>query len=158
MGKRSIKENKTIYQTIREELGYTREMASEIIGSISPDKLVKIESGITPHADDVLAIAEAYKKPVLLNYYCAYECPIGREAVTDIKLTNLAQVTMSLLSSFNNIRKQQERLIEITADGKVSADELEDFKKIEAGLDDIQKSIEGIKLWMKNAEMNNEIK
>lgn len=36
MGRVSTKENKNIYQIKREELGLTREKASEIIGSVTP--------------------------------------------------------------------------------------------------------------------------
>ena len=36
MGKRSVKENKNIYQTSREELGLSREAAAEVLEFISP--------------------------------------------------------------------------------------------------------------------------
>ena len=44
MGKRSIKENKNIYQTSRECLSLTREKASELMQYISADRIEKIES------------------------------------------------------------------------------------------------------------------
>ena len=42
MGRRSTKENKTIYQTTREELGLTREKAAEMIPGFSPERIEKI--------------------------------------------------------------------------------------------------------------------
>ena len=78
MGKKSIKKNKNIYQLSREELELTREKASESMGYISADRIEKIESEKSlPHPDEILAMAECYKKPSLCNYFCSHECPIG---------------------------------------------------------------------------------
>lgn len=43
MGRKSTKENKTIYQTSREALGLTRDQASEKLQFISADRIEKIE-------------------------------------------------------------------------------------------------------------------
>ena len=43
MGKRSVKQNKTIYQLSREAAGLTREAASDLIGILSPDSIERIE-------------------------------------------------------------------------------------------------------------------
>jgi len=45
MGRASTKENKSIYQTAREELSLTRMQASELLGGITDTRLEKIESG-----------------------------------------------------------------------------------------------------------------
>lgn len=39
MGRVSVKENKNVYQVRREELGLTREKASEVIGSMPPERI-----------------------------------------------------------------------------------------------------------------------
>ena len=39
MGRRSTKENKTIWQITREELGLTREKAGELIPGFSPERI-----------------------------------------------------------------------------------------------------------------------
>ena len=44
MGRVSSKINKTIYQKKREELGLTREKAGELLDSISPERIEKIEN------------------------------------------------------------------------------------------------------------------
>ena len=44
MGRISTKENKTVYQISRENLGYSREKASEVLGWISPERIEKIEN------------------------------------------------------------------------------------------------------------------
>ena len=79
MGRVSTRENKTRYQLAREELGLSRERASELLQSITPERIEKIETERSlPHPDEVLVMAEKYKKPDLCNYYCANQCPIGQ--------------------------------------------------------------------------------
>ena len=70
MGKRSIKENKNIYQLSREALGLTRDKASEQMVYISPDRIEKIESEKSlPHPDEILTMAECYILASALHRY-----------------------------------------------------------------------------------------
>lgn len=48
MGKRSIKEDKSVYQLAREEAGMTREEASEAMQFVSDSRIEKYESGKSP--------------------------------------------------------------------------------------------------------------
>ncbi len=83
MGRKSTKENKTPYQVSRENLGYTREEAAELLEFISADRLEKIENERTAlHPDEVLAMAKCYKEYSLCNYYCSHECRIGQVFLT----------------------------------------------------------------------------
>ena len=78
MGRTSVKENKNNYQLAREELGLTREKASELLETIAPERIEKIENERTvPRPDEVLTMAEKYKRPSLCNYYCSRQCPVG---------------------------------------------------------------------------------
>ena len=148
MGRLSTKENKTEYQLFREELGLTRAQASEVLGWITEDRIVKIEHEIsTPHPDEVLAMSVAYKKPRLCNHYCANECPIGQEYVPEIKVKDLSQIVLEMLASLNSIQKRKERLIEITADGEISGDEIADFVHIQEELERISITVETLQLW-----------
>ena len=84
MGKKSTRENKSIYQLAREEADMTREEASESMQFVSDSRIEKYESGKSPvQPDEVLAMAKAYKKPALCNYYCSHDCPIGQESCAD---------------------------------------------------------------------------
>ena len=84
MGRRSTKENKNINQLSREEATLTREVAAEALGFISADRIEKIENEKSmAHPDEILAMAECYKKPTLCNYYCSHECPVGQERVQE---------------------------------------------------------------------------
>ena len=148
MGRVSTKENKTQYQLFREELGLSRERASELIGWVSAERIEKIESEKSlPQPDEVLAMSVAYKKPRLCNYYCANVCPIGQEYVPEIKVKDLSQIVLEMLASLNSIQKRKERLIEITADGEISGDEISDFVHIQEELERISITVETLQLW-----------
>ena len=80
MARRSTRENKNIYQTTRENLALTREEASELLVTVSPERIEKIENERTlPYPDEVLVMADKYKQPNLCNFYFANQCPIGQQ-------------------------------------------------------------------------------
>ena len=148
MGRISTKENKNQFQLCREGMGLSREKASELLGWISPERIEKIENEKSlPHPDEVLAMSEAYKVPRLCNYYCANLCPIGQEYVPEVKVKDLSQIVLEMLASLNSVRKKQERLIEITADGEITNDEVEDFVNIQQELERISLTVETLQLW-----------
>lgn len=158
MGRRSTKENKNIYQTSREEAGYTREGAAEILEFISADRIEKIESERSlPHPDEILAMANGYKNPSLCNYYCSHECPIGQEYVPEVQFKELSQITLEMLASLNALEQEKNRLIEITVDGVISKDELKDFQKIQEQLGQISLAIDSLQLWVEKAIIDGKI-
>lgn len=148
MARVSTKENKNLYQKTREALQLTRETASELLESIAPERIEKIENERSlPHPDEVLVMAEKYKQPRLCNYYCANQCPIGQKYVPEITVKDLSQIVLEMLASLNSMSKQKERLIEITVDGKITGDELEDFVYIQEELERISIAVETLQLW-----------
>lgn len=148
MARVSTKENKNIYHKTRESLQLTREAASELLESISPERIEKIENERSlPHPDEVLIMAEKYKQPSLCNYYCANQCPIGQQYVPEVKIRDLSQIVLEMLASLNSMSKQKDRLIEITADGKITGDELEDFIYIQEELERISIAVETLQLF-----------
>ena len=148
MARISTKENKNIYHKTREALQLTREEASDLLESISPERIEKIENERSlPHPDEVLVMADKYKQPNLCNYYCANQCPIGQQYVPEIKVKDLSQIVLEMLASLNSMTKQKERFIEITVDGKITGDELEDFIYIQEELERISIAVETLQLW-----------
>ncbi len=148
MARASTKQNKTIYQRRREELGLSREKASNLLEVIPPERIERIESGkFSAHPDEVIVMAEKYKYPHLCNHYCANECAIGKQYVPEIRIKDLSQIVLEMLASLNAVKKQQERLIEITADGLIEADEVDDFIRIQEELEKISITVETLQLW-----------
>lgn len=122
MPRKSTKEDKNIYFKSREDAGYTREKACEIM-NISQGTLERIEYGTqnaTPY--DVAAMADAYKKP-----------------------------SLPLLSNLNALNRDKDLLIDIASDGRIAEDELEGFSRITHDLEQMSVSIETMKLWIKSA-------
>ena len=149
MGRKSVKENKTVYQLYREEQGLTREAASELLEFISADRIEKIEGEkVLARPEEVMKMAEVYKKPGLNNYFCTEECPIGMKYVQKVELKDLSQITLEMLATLNALDKEKNRLIEITVDGVVSDDEEADFDAIRKRLDDMSRAISSLALWV----------
>ena len=149
MGKRSIKENKNNYFEGSDSLGLSRAQASELMEGISESSLEKMETGKTNiYPEDVVLMAKAYKRPDLCNYYCTHECAIGKTSVPEVKISSLSEIVLGMLSSLNSLERQKDRLIEITADGQISDDELEDFANIQKQLEHIDATVEALKLWV----------
>ena len=149
MGKRSIRENKNIYQTYREQNNLTMDKASELMGTVSVARIEKIENGKSlPHADEVLAMASCYKAPDLCNYFCSNECEIGKKYVPEVQSKDLANIVLEVVATLNNLEKDKDRLIEIAADGQIDEDEHTDFEYIKTQLEKISTSVESLKLWI----------
>lgn len=148
MGRASTKENKNNYQLVREELGLSREKASELLEGISPERIEKIENERSlAQPDEVLLMAQKYRRPSLCNYYCSHDCPIGRQYVPEVEIKELSSIVLEMLASLNAVNKEKDRLIEITADGKISTDEIDDFIFIQDELERISITVETLQLW-----------
>ncbi|MCQ2552323.1 MAG: helix-turn-helix transcriptional regulator [Clostridia bacterium] len=149
MGKKSVRENKNIYQQYREEAGLTMDKASENMEVVSVSRIEKIESGKSlPYPEEVLSMAGCYKAPDLCNYYCSNECAIGKIYVPETKDKDLANIVLEVIATLNTLETHKNRLIEIAADGKVAEDELKDFDFIKAELEKVSGSVDSLKLWL----------
>ena len=158
MGRSSTRENKTRYQLAREELGLSREKASELLETIAPERIEKIESERSlPRPDEVLIMAEKYKTPSLCNYFCARQCPIGQQYVPEIRNSELSDIVLKMLASLNAMDRKKERLIEIAAGGTISKDEIDDFVHIQKELECISVTVETLQLWVEKMLANGRI-
>ncbi len=159
------------YKQLRKKHGLTRDdvcdKAAMIDSPMQPERLERIENGkfaILP--DEVMLLSKIYAEPALCNHYCSKECPIGEKYVPEIKTKDLAQIVLEMLSSLNSMKKRQERLIEITADGVIDEDEIRDFIFIQKELEHISITVEALQLWVEkmiadkkiNVEKYNEIR
>lgn len=140
-----------VYYKARKDTKLSQDKAANDLfgGLISADRLFRIESGKIPTPDEVCMMAEGYKRPELKNYYCNYECEIGKtngiDGVGDVDNVNLPMIILDLLSSLNSIPK--DKLIDISADGKIDKTEMQDFIEIRNQLNNISKTIESLKIW-----------
>lgn len=148
MARKSTKENKTKYHLVREELGLSREQASELLETIPPERIERIENEkANPYPEEILLMAEKYKRPSLCNYYCSQQCPIGQQYVPEVEIKELSSIVLEMLASLNSVNKRKDRLIEIAADGKIDNDEIDDFIFIQEELERISITVETLQLW-----------
>ena len=158
MARVSSKKDKNVYQQTRENLGLSREGASELLEWISPERIERIENEKSnPNPDEVLQMADKYKLPSLCNHYCANQCPIGQEYVPEVKVKELSQIILELLASLNAMNSNRERLIEITVNGKIDDAEIEDFIHIQEELERISITVETLQLWSERMLANGVI-
>ncbi len=152
MGKRSVKDNKNVWQMSREAAGLTREAAEERLTFVSADRIERIESGRSaPHPDEVLAMERGYRDPELSNYYCTHECPIGMKYLPEASLKELPQLTVELLSALNAMEQEKDRLIDISVDGRVNSFERRQFDEILAKLTRLDAAIRAARIWIEHA-------
>lgn len=115
-------------------MGLSREKASELLESIPPERIEKIESEKSlPRADEVLIMAGKYKKPTLRNFYCSQQCSIGRQYVPRVEIKELSSIVLEMLASLNSVGRMKDRLVEIAADGKIDNDEIRPDQGHKAG-------------------------
>ena len=66
----------------------------------------------------------------------------------ELKLKDLSQIVLEMLASLNAVDHEKNRLIEITVDGEISKDEMQDFIAIKNQLDKISLSVNTLQLWI----------
>ena len=137
-----------MYREVRDKLGLTRDQASELLETIEPGKLERIESEKQlPSPDDVMIMADKYGEPNIRNYYCANQCPMGQHYVPRIKFIDLEKTVLKLIASLNSMHAKQDKLIEIAEDGKISDDEMRDFISIQKDLEKVLLATDALELW-----------
>ena len=137
-----------MYREVRDKLGLTRDQANELLETIEPGKLERIESEKQlPSPDDVMIMADKYGEPNIRNYYCANQCPMGQHYVPRIKFIDLEKTVLKLIASLNSMHAKQDKLIEIAEDGKISDDEMRDFISIQKELEKVSLAVSAMEVW-----------
>ena len=157
MGRISVKKNKTLFQLYREELGLTRERASELMEGMTASRIEKIENGQEPTPYDIIQMADCYKKPDLCNFYCSHKCAIGEKYVPEVEVTGLPNIILETIASLNEITPYTGQLIQIARDGKISDEEIPAFAFISKKLDEISLAIDALNLWIDKTASENHL-
>lgn len=137
-----------MYREVRDKLGLTRDQASELLETIEPSKLERIESEKQlPSPEDVMIMADKYGEPNIRNYYCAKQCPMGQHYVPRIKFIDLEKTVLKLIASLNSMHTKQDKLIEIAEDGRITDDEMRDFISIQKDLEKVSLAVSALEVW-----------
>ena len=126
----------------------SRESAAEQLG-MSVSSLADAELGNTKFmpVDKAVLMADRYNAPWLLNHYCLNECPIGcRHSLSD-EVVGIDRVTVKLLKSLKTeqLGEVKDTLLDIAADGKITADEKPALQEVLTYLDDLAKTVSELK-------------
>ena len=154
MGTRPTKAADNIYCRSRLEAAKyndrlnSRAGAAELLG-ISESSLADYELGNTKvvPVDKVNLMADLYRAPEIRNFYCANECPIGKNCITQLEVEELDRLTIKVLASFQRVGYIKETLLTITADGVISDSEKIAFSEVIKALDIISQNAQELKLW-----------
>lgn len=150
MGRKSIKENKTVYQISREKAGFTREEAGERMIYVTEDRLEKIENERTKaRPEDVIEMSKCYDDPLLCNKHCTTICPIGITRVPVIEERDLSQLSVNIVNSINKVYAQKEQLIGIAAERNATETSLDELISISLELNRLSKDLESLKLFLR---------
>lgn len=155
MGKGPMNENSNVYFKARKRAAlcnerlYSREGASELLG-VSVSTLADYELGNTKvvPVDKVVLMADLYNAPELITGYCVNECPVHGFLPLATEEKSIQGIALRILKGFNEdgLRAMKEDLIEITEDGKVSAEEVPKLRSILEKLDSMAEIISEMKI------------
>lgn len=128
---------------------YSREGAAEMLG-MSVSSVADAELGTTKcmPVDKAVLMADLYKAPQLLNYYCLHECPIGCRLSISDQVQDIDRVTVKLLK---NLRVQdlegiKDKLVDIAEDGVISDEEKPQVQKVLDYLESLAKTVSELKI------------
>ena len=125
----------------------SREKAAEIVG-IDRTRLARIElDTISPYPEEVKAMSEAYNTPELCNSYCARECPIGKNNVSEVTIDDFDRLALKVLGSLKDMDSLRASLISISEDGYIDETERPAFQEILDSLEKISTNAKALQLW-----------
>lgn len=154
MGRRPTKAGENPWYKARMEAAkyddrlLSREGAAERLGmSVSAVSDAELELSKCMPVDKAVLMADLYKAPHLLNWYCLNECPIGCRLPLSDEVLGIDRVTVKMLKNLrvDDIKDVKEKLIDIAADGVISDDEKPDFREVLGYLDELARTISELK-------------
>ncbi len=158
MGRKSTIDNGNMYLESRQNAGLTREKAAEL-SNLSENIIERIERGDKrAQPDEVVLMAEAYKKPGLCNYYCSHECEIGKTYTPVVEIADLEKIVLNMVSKINSLEGDKNMLIDIAADGEISDNEMQDFLRIQEQLNNLASTTATLSIWVKQTIADGKIK
>lgn len=102
-----------------------RRTAAEHLPGVEEDSLKKYELDITRPPNTVIALmADAYNAPELREWYCANECPLGRDC-REIEEMPAERTLIRLQTADKNLQRTLDNLAVIMQDGILDAAEAE---------------------------------
>lgn len=144
MSKYATKANENVFYLARSEAAKfndslaSREGASEMLGT-DRTRLARIELGSQdPLPEDVLLMADLYRRPELCNHYCTKICPIGKKTMEPMVEGSLPELAIRSFFAAHDIDQPAEEFLKMMEDGKLDSKDKERLEKI---LPEIRKTV-----------------
>lgn len=144
MSKYATKANENVFYLARSEAAKfndslaSREGASEMLGT-DRTRLARIELGSQdPLPEDVLLMADLYKRPELCNHYCTKICPIGKKTMEPMVEGSLPELAIKSFFAAHDIDQPAEEFLKMMEDGKLDS---KDKKRLEEIVPEIKKTV-----------------
>lgn len=122
----------------------SREGAAEALG-MSEDAVKNTELGIEKcmPVEKAVLMADLYKSPELLNYYCLNECPIGKTLPLSDQVVPIDRITVKFLKSLNTnvLNGVKDRMMRLADDGQITEDEYDELDAVLSYLDNLSVTI-----------------
>jgi transcriptional regulator with XRE-family HTH domain len=122
----------------------TRAGASEAIPGVTEDSIKKYELDITRPPNDVVALmADAYNAPELISWYCANECPLGRDS-REIEQMPTERAIIRVQNATGTLEETLTAFAEIVDDGIIDDDEKEKIKELREQFLEVRRRLDEI--------------
>lgn len=130
----------------RKSVGLSREAAAAEL-YIGTRTLGAYEAGETQAPPDVVTrMAELYRRPDLLDWYCSERCPIGQKVAHRYgQRRELATAVLGLLKELSHLEALKDRLITVAADGEIDETERAEFLRILKEASELEQEIGELK-------------
>lgn len=123
----------------------TRAGAAEYLPGVTEDSLKKYELEINKVPNTVVALmADAYADPELRSWYCANECPLGKDRVTEISDMPPERTTIRMQNHMDVLQDALQEFAGMLDDGVITAEELERLPQIEKNFRDTRQRMDEI--------------
>ena len=124
-----------------EKLG-SRAGAAEML-NVSEDviKDIELDRYVRMPAEYVVGMAELYKAPQLLPFYCLNQCPVGCHMPLSDRVLTLEEVAVRFLKDVSDIEDIKEKVLEIAYDGQIGDEEKVDLKMVVNKIDALAKTL-----------------
>lgn len=127
----------------------SRDGAAEELG-IDRSRLARIELGsLNPYPEEVLLMADAYRAPELMNYFCSTVCPLGKNRVPACEVLQIDRLTVKILASLREANAIRGNMLDIVADGEVSREEVPKLEEVMDDLDKIVQAAAEMRIWIR---------
>lgn len=137
---------RNIYKTARQVAGLTQERWAEAVG-VSVDSVSQYEAGARIPADEtVRAMSEISGLAPLSYWHLCNKSSLAAETLPDVEQLPLPQAVVQLLCAIGEFEDHHRTLIQMAADGRISAGEALEWEGIKSRLDAVIRAAIQVKI------------